>query len=328
MINFDVAAVGNAIVDVLAKIDDKFLSKHNLQKGGMTLIDQEQAEKIYKDMPPSTEKSGGSAANTIAGIVSLGGKAAFIGKVKQDDLGKIFTHDLQSLGVHYTTAASKHGLSTARCLVAVTPDAERTMATFLGATREITKEDIDENIIASAKVTYLEGYLWDEQHAKDAMREAVRIAVKHGREIALSLSDAFCVTRHKEELLELISRHVDILFANEAEIKELLDVDDITESLERLSTMCRVTAITLGSKGSIIVSGNEATRIEAGKNLKVVDTTGAGDLYASGFLYGYTHGHSLAECGHIATISASEVIQHIGARPEVSLKDLLKNIAA
>lgn len=324
MNNFDVVAVGNAIVDVLAKVDNKFLDKHHLKKGSMTLIDQEQAERIYKDMPPSLEKSGGSAANTIAGIVSLGGKAAFIGKVKQDDLGKIFTHDLQSLGVHYTTSASKHGLSTARCLVSVTPDAERTMATFLGATREITKDDIDESVISTAKVTYLEGYLWDEQHAKDAMREAVRIAVKHGREIALSLSDPFCVTRHKEELLELITSHVDILFANEAEIKELLDVDDVTEALEQLSKMCKVCAITLGGHGSIVIADSEAHRIEAGKNLNVVDTTGAGDLYASGFLYGYTHGYSIPQCGKIATIAASEVIQHIGARPEVSLKDLLE----
>jgi sugar/nucleoside kinase (ribokinase family) len=294
----------------------------------MTLIDQEKAEIIYKDMPGSTAKSGGSAANTIAGIVSLGGKAAFIGKVKQDALGEIFTHDLQSLGVHYTTEAAKHGLSTALCLVAVTPDAERTMATFLGATREITKDDIDENIISTAKITYLEGYLWEEQHSKEAMREAIRLAVKHGSEIALSLSDSFCVTRHKEEFLELVSKNVDILFANEAEIKELFDASKVEDTLETLSGMCRVTAITLGDRGSIIVSNNEATHIPAAKNLNVVDTTGAGDLYASGFLYGYTHGYSISDCGHIATIAASEVIQHLGARPEVSLSDLLKNIAA
>ncbi len=328
MTQFDVAAVGNAIVDVLAKVEDSFLQKHALKKGGMTLIDEHMAEKIYNDMPQSTEKSGGSAANTIAGIVSLGGSAAFIGKVKQDKLGQIFTHDLKSMGVHYTTKPSQNGLSTARCLVAITPDAQRTMATFLGATREISRDDIDEEIIENAKVTYLEGYLWDEQHAKDAMREAVRLATKHGREIALSLSDSFCVTRHKEELLELITRNVDVLFANEAEIKELFGVDNVIDAAKQLSDICKVSAITLGSKGSVVISDGDVYIVQAGKGLKVVDTTGAGDLYASGFLFGYTQGYSLDECGRIATIAASEIIQHIGARPEVRLADLLKDLAA
>lgn len=328
MTQFDVAAVGNAIVDVLAKVDDNFLQKHNITKGGMVLIDQEQAERIYNDMPPSTEKSGGSAANTIAGIVSLGGSAAFIGKVKKDQLGEIFTHDLKSLGVHYTTKPAENGLSTARCLVAITDDAQRSMATFLGATREITKADIDENIIENAKVTYLEGYLWDEQHAKDAMREAVRLAVKYGREIAFSLSDAFCVSRHKEEFLELITNHVDVLFANEAEVKELFGGSNVMDAAHKLSEICKVSAITLGNKGSIIISGGEVITVQAGTGLNVVDTTGAGDLYASGFLFGYTQGYSLEECGRVATLSASEIIQHLGARPEVRLADLLNKQAA
>ena len=320
---FDVAAVGNAIVDVLAKVDESFIVEHKLQKGGMVLIDGVQAEKIYNALPSATEKSGGSAANTIAGIVSLGGSGAFIGKVKNDQLGKIFTHDLKAQGVHYTTKPANDGLSTARCLVAVTPDAERTMATYLGATREITKTDINEEIIANAKVTYLEGYLWDEHHAKDAMREAVRLAVKHGREIAFSLSDSFCVTRHREEFLELISKNVDIVFANENEIKELLGFDNVKDAAAKLSEMCKVSAITLGGRGSVIISGDNMYAVPAGKGLKVVDTTGAGDLYAAGFLFGYTQGDSLDECGRIATIAASEIIQHIGARPNVALSGLL-----
>lgn len=320
---FDVAAIGNAIVDVLAKVDEDFITAHTMQKGGMILIDESQAESIYSAMPPSTERSGGSAANTIAGIVSLGGSAAFIGKVKDDQLGKIFAHDLKSQGVHYTTQPTTMGSSTARCLVAVTPDAERSMATYLGATRSITKDDIDEEIIANAKVIYLEGYLWDEQHAKDAMREAVRLAVKYGREIALSLSDSFCVTRHREELLDLIAKNVDVLFANEQEIKELFRVDNIKDAVLKLSSMCKVAIITLGSSGSVIIANESAYVAEAAKDLNVVDTTGAGDLYAAGFLFGYTKGLSLDECGRIATLAASEIIQHIGARPEVRLADLL-----
>ncbi len=323
MRDFDVVAIGNAIVDVLAKIDDSFITAHNMHKGGMILIDEAQAEEIYGNMPPAIEKSGGSAANTIAGIVSLGGVAAFIGKVKNDQLGKIFTHDLQSLGVHYTTPASTNGLSTARCLVLVTPDAERSMATYLGATRAIAISDIDEDIIANAKIVYLEGYLWDEQHAKDAMRRAVLTAVKHGREIALSLSDTFCVTRHKEELFELITKNVDVLFANEYEIMALLDIANIKDAPAQLSQMCKVSIITLGNKGSIIIAGDDMHHIPPLTGLNVIDTTGAGDLYASGFLFGYTQGYSLPECGRIATICAAEIIQHMGARPEVKLADLL-----
>ncbi len=322
MTHFNITAIGNAIVDVLAKVDETFISNNNLQKGGMTLIDEDQAEAIYSNMPPAIEKSGGSAANTVAGLVSLGGSAAFIGKVKNDQLGAIFTHDLKSLGVHYTTTPSQNGLSTARCLISVTSDAQRTMATFLGATKEITKNDIDEEIIENSQVIYLEGYLWDEQNAKDAMREAVRLALKHGREIALSLSDSFCVTRHRTEFLELIKNSVDIVFANEAEVTELFNNSNVIESAKELSKICKVAAITLGSQGSLIISDDGVYVIEAGKNLNVVDTTGAGDLYASGFLFGYTQGYSLDECGRIATIAASEIIQHMGARPEVSLADL------
>ncbi len=320
---FDVVGVGNAIVDILAKVDDSFITENGLKKGNMVLIEENQAEKLYNSMPPAVEKSGGSAANTVAGIVSLGGKAAFIGKTKDDQLGKIFRHDLTSIGVHFSTPAAKHGLSTARCMVAVTPDAERTMATFLGAAKEITIDDVEEDVIATAKVTYLEGYLWYEQHAKAAMREAVSIATKYNRKISLSLSDQFCVINHKEEFLELIKKNVDILFANEEEIKELLGIKNIHQSLDKLKSLCEIVAITLGSKGSSIIADNKHYEIPPAKSIKVVDTTGAGDLYASGFLYAYTNGYNIRDCGKIATIAASEVITHIGARPEVSLASLI-----
>lgn len=326
MKKYDVIGLGNAIVDVLAKVDDKFLANSGLTKGSMTLINESQAEKIYKLMPQSVEKSGGSAANTMAGIASLGGKAAFIGKVKNDQLGKIFTHDIRAIGVDYETSAAEAGSSTARCLISVTPDAQRTMATFLGATRNITEEDISERLIASGKILYLEGYLWDEERAKNAMRLAISYAKKQGTKIALSLSDSFCVNRHRTEFLELIHNDVDILFANIDEIRCLFEINDeeeIDENLASRFTNIEIAAITKGAKGSIIFSKSGIENIAAGKNLNVVDTTGAGDLYAAGFLFGYTQGHSMKKCGEIACIAASEVIQHMGARPEVKLANLV-----
>jgi sugar/nucleoside kinase (ribokinase family) len=324
MTKYDVTGVGNAIVDILAKVDDAFLEVHGLKKASMTLIDERQAKNIYDDMPPAIEKSGGSAANTMAGIASFGGKAAFIGKVKDDSLGQIFGHDLRSIGVHYTTKAAENGVSTAKCLISITPDAERTMATYLGATREISVADIDEEIIANSKIIYLEGYLWDEPHAKDAMRKALEIAKKHGRKVALSLSDAFCVDRHREGFLALINAGVDILFANEAEIKGLFQVDNFDNAVEKAGGIAEIVAITRGAQGSVILHGAKLQKIAAQANLKVVDTTGAGDLYASGFLFGYANGHNMAECGRLATIAASEIIQHIGARPEIELAGLAK----
>ncbi len=327
MTKYDVVGVGNAIVDVLAKVDDSFLAKHGLQKSGMTLVDEKQSDTLYGDMPPAIEKSGGSAANTAAGIASFGGRAAFIGKVKNDALGKIFGHDLRSIGVHYDTKSAESGPSTARCLISITPDAERTMATFLGATRGITRSDIDESIIIDSKVTYLEGYLWDEPHAKDAMRCAAEFATKHKRKVALSLSDAFCVARHRDDFMELITHGVDILFANEAEIKCLFEDDDFDSCIDKVRSKVEIAAITRGALGSVIVEGYLTEKIAAGKNLKVIDTTGAGDLYASGFLFGYISGFDLKKCGEIATLAASVIIQQIGARPEVSLSGLLKKVA-
>lgn len=327
MTKYDVVGVGNAIVDILAKVDDSFLKKHGLTKASMSLISETEAYTLYDDMPPAVEKSGGSAANTLAGIASFGGKAAFIGKVKDDELGGIFGHDLRSIGVHFDTMPSKKGAATAKCLIAITPDAERTMSTFLGATKEITIDDIDEDVIASSKVTYLEGYLWDEPNAKEAMKRAVAIARKNDRKVALSLSDAFCVDRHRQEFLNLIKEGVDILFANEAEVKCLFETDNLDQCVEKIKSYADIIAITLGAKGSLVIHGDVIQKIAPVTGIKVVDTTGAGDLYASGFLYGYTHGYNFEQCGKLATLSASEVIQHVGARPESKLSDLIKNAA-
>jgi sugar/nucleoside kinase (ribokinase family) len=282
MTKYDVTGVGNAIVDILAKVEDSFLQKHGLAKASMALIDEQEAYTLYDDMPPAVEKSGGSAANTMAGIASFGGKAAFIGKVKNDELGAIFGHDLRSVGVHYDTAPAEDGPATAKCLVAITPDAERTMSTFLGATTGITKQDIDEQLIADSKVAYLEGYLWDEPHAKEAMRRAVDIARENERKVSLSLSDAFCVDRHRDDLLALIREGVDILFGNEAEIKCLFETEDFDEAINKAKDLADIVAVTLGVEGSLILNNGEQIKIEPSRGINVVDTTGAGDLYAIG----------------------------------------------
>lgn len=322
IMKYDVTAIGNAIVDILAQVDDAFITKHNLPKGGMTLVDEAQSKALYGDMPAAVEKSGGSAANTVAGIASFGGKAAFIGKVRDDDLGEIFGHDLRAIGVHYDTVPSTSGASTAKCLISITPDAQRTMATYLGATREITPDDIDEALIADSKVIYLEGYLWDEPNAKAAMSKAAQIAKANGRKVSLSLSDSFCVERHREGFLQLI-KDVDILFANEVEIKGLLQDDDYDSVIQKARGLAEIVAITLGAQGSVILNGSATEKILLPSGLKVVDTTGAGDLYAGGFLYGYTQGKNMAQCGRLATIAASEIISHVGGRPEVRLSELV-----
>lgn len=322
MTKFDVTGVGNAIVDILAKVGDDFIEKHQLVKSSMQLIDEQRAKALYEDMPPAEEQSGGSAANTLAGIASFGGRAAFIGKVADDDFGRTFRHDIKAIGVHYETPAVKGGLPTSRCLVAVTPDAERTMSTYLGASTGIKNEDVDARLIKDSKVLYLEGYLFGDEQAKKAMTKAAEIARENDTKVSLSLSDPFFVGLFRADFLKFIDKGVDILFANEAEVKSLFETENLDEALAKISKKCDIAAITLGAKGSVIVNGEKRHKIEAGKGLKVVDTTGAGDLYASGFLYGYTQGMVLAECGRLATIAASEVIQHIGARPEESLAKL------
>jgi sugar/nucleoside kinase (ribokinase family) len=320
--SIDVLGIGNAIVDVIAHADDAFLDAQSMPKGGMALIDEERAEAIYEAMGAGIQASGGSAGNTIAGIASLGGKAGYIGKVKGDPLGHVFTHDLRAMGVHFDTPAATEGPATARCLILVTADAQRTMNTFLGACVNLTPDDIDEQIVASAGITYLEGYLFDPPHAKEAFRKAARIARDAGRKVALSLSDSFCVARYRDEFRALIDEHIDILFANEDEIMALYE-SDLDTAIAAVSKSAGIAAITLGAKGSMIVSGSERIAVPVAHVSQVVDTTGAGDLYAAGVLHGLSRGLPLAECGRLGSIAAGEIISHFGARPETPLASLI-----
>ena len=319
---FDVVGIGNAIVDVLAHADEKFLAQFELTKGAMTLIDADRAATLYDNMSPAVECSGGSAANTIACLASLGGQGAFIGKVHDDQLGKIFRHDIRSLGITFETAPSVGGVSTARCLIFVTPDADRTMQTFLGACVELNPVDIDPKIIADAKVIYLEGYLWDPPGAKQAFIEAADLAHDADRLVALSLSDPFCVDRYRDEFRDLVEQHIDILFANEDEICSLYQVDNFDDALQQVRGHCKIAALTRSEKGSVIISGDDVHVIDAAPVKKLVDTTGAGDAYAAGFLYGLTQGKPLDECGRLGGIASAEVISHFGARPETPLIEL------
>src|SRR5687767_11043325 len=323
---FDVTAIGNAIVDVLAKADDSLLIQHKLAKGAMSLIDAADAERLYAIMGPGVEASGGSAANTVAGIASLGGRTAYIGKVADDQLGYVFTHDIRAVGVTYDTAPLKDGLSTARSLIFVTPDAQRTMQTFLGATTQLGPEDLNMDYITNSKVLYLEGYLWDQPRAKAAMRDAALKAQAAGVKVSLTLSDSFCVARFRDEFLELAEQHVDILFANESEILSLYQTEDFDEALQQVRTHCEIAALTRSEKGSVVVNGNEVHVIDAEPGVKVVDTTGAGDAYAAGFLYAYTQGHDLKTCGRLGGVMAAEVISHIGPRVASDVKALAARI--
>lgn len=319
---FDVTAIGNAIVDVIATADEALLIEHRLLKGAMSLIDAVAAERLYTLMGPGRETSGGSAANTVAGIAALGGRAAYIGKVADDQLGDVFTHDIRAIGVTYDTPPLKEGLSTARCLIFVTPDAHRTMQTFLGATTQLGPEDVNMEYIASSRVVYLEGYLWDQPRAKKAMRDAALRAQAAGATVSLTLSDAFCVDRFRDEFLDLVEHHVDILFANEGEILSLYQVPTFDEALQRVRHHCEVAALTRSEKGSVVLRGDDVHVIDPVPAVQVVDTTGAGDAYAAGFLYAYTKGYDLATCGTLGGALAAEVISHYGARPETDVKAL------
>ncbi len=321
---YDVVGIGNAIVDVIARADDAFLAAKKLAKGAMTLIDEAQADTLYAAMGPGTESSGGSAANTMAGVASLGGKGAFFGKVRNDQLGKVFAHDMRAIGVSFDSKAATAGPSTARCLILVTPDAQRTMNTYLGACVNLGPEDVDEAVVKNARVTYLEGYLWDPPRAKEAFVKAAKVAHAAGRKVSLSLSDAFCVGRHRDSFRDLVANHVDILFANESEIKSLYEVDGFDAALQAVRGSCEIACLTRSEKGSVIVAGEEVHVIDAERVGAVVDTTGAGDLYAAGFLYGWSHGYGLARSGRIASVAAAEAISHVGARPQTSLKTLVK----
>lgn len=319
---FDVIGIGNAIVDVLAHADDGFLAENGLSKGTMTLIDAETAEALYEKMAPALECSGGSAANTIAGLASLGGRGAFIGKVNQDQLGAIFRHDIRALGIAFETPPAVDGPATARCLVFVTPDAQRTLQTYLGACVELGPADIDPSLIAAARVTYLEGYLWDRPEAKEAFVKAATVAHQADRQVALSLSDPFCVDRHRAEFLDLVEHHVDIVFANEHEIISLYQVAHFDDALQAVRGKCAVAALTRSEKGSVVVAGDEVHVLDA-EPAQVVDTTGAGDAYAAGFLFGLTQGMPLVEAARVGGIAAAEVIGHVGARPEAPLSGLV-----
>ncbi len=322
--SYDVVGIGNAIVDVLAKADDAFIASQGLAKGTMALVDAARAEALYAKMGEGIEASGGSAANTIAGLASLGGKGAYIGKLQDDQLGRIFAHDLASLGVAFKTPPLKNGPPTARCLILVSPDAQRTMNTFLGACVELGPEDVDAELIAAAKVTYLEGYLFDPPRAMEAFRKAARIAHKSSRKVALSLSDPFCVGRHRAEFLDLVKSHIDVLFANEHEICSLYETEHFEQAAQAVRGHCEIAVLTRSERGSNIVTSKEMLHVAPAPVARVVDTTGAGDLYAAGFLYGLTHGRDLGTCGKLGSLCAGEVIGHFGARPETSLKNLAK----
>jgi adenosine kinase len=319
----DVLGIGNAIVDVIARAEDDFLVKHGMHKGAMALIDEARAEAIYASMGPATEISGGSGANTIAGVASFGGRAAFIGKVKNDTLGKAFTHDIRATGVDFTTKPATDGPSTARSYILVTPDGERTMNTYLGAAQNLTPADIDEKQIAAARYTYLEGYLWDPPQAKEAFRKAATIAHGAGRKVALTLSDAFCVDRYREEFLNLMrSGAVDLIFANERELHSLYQTADFETAVAALRNDVKLAAVTRSEKGCLVVSRESNEAVDAVPIDRLVDATGAGDLFAAGFLIGLAREQDHRDAARLGAIAAAEVIQHLGARPETSLKAL------
>ena len=323
-----VVAVGNALVDVIAKVDDAFLeAQGGMEKGTMALIDDVQAQALYGTLENAVQTSGGSAANTMAGFASFGGKGGFIGKVADDDLGRVFQEDIRSLGLDYETQPLSFGAPTGRCMILVTPDAERTMNAFLGASVEMGRHDVDGTLIANAKVTYLEGYLFDKDKAKSAFIAAAEAAHKAGRRVALTLSDPFCVDRHRSDFLQLVENHVDILFANEDEIKSLFMQDSFDDAKSAISDHVDIAVLTRGENGAVILHNGAETIIPAESVAQVVDTTGAGDQFAAGFLYGFTEGMDMAACGKLGAIAAAEVISHVGPRPLVSLADLQQQAA-
>jgi sugar/nucleoside kinase (ribokinase family) len=324
-LRYDVLGIGNAIVDVIARTEDDFLVKHNMNKGGMALIDEPRAQAIYGAMGQAVEKSGGSAANTIVGVAGFGARAAFVGKVKDDKLGQAFASDIRKAGVAFDTAPAKDGPSTACCYVMVTPDGERTMNTYLGAAQNLYPADVDADAIAASAITYLEGYLWDPPHAKEAFRKASKIAHEAGRKVALTLSDAFCVGRYRAEFLDLIKTGmVDLVFANESELKSLYETADFDTAAKALRGDARLAVVTRSEKGCVVVSKDDMVVVPAAPIAKLVDATGAGDLFAAGFLFGLARGRDHRTAAQLGAIAAAEVIQHIGARPEVSLKALVQ----
>ncbi|MDR3513111.1 MAG: adenosine kinase [Caulobacteraceae bacterium] len=319
---YDVAAIGNAIVDVIAPASDDFLAEENLVKGSMMLIDDERAVGLYARMAAAVEASGGSAGNTVAGVASLGGRGVHIGRIGRDQLGDVFAHDMDAIGARFVGGRMDDATPTGRCLISVTPDGQRTMSTCLGAAALLSPGDVDPAVIESARIVYLEGYLFDPDEARRAFAKAAGLARASERLIALSLSDAFVVDRHRGGLQGFIDTEVDVLFANEAEITSLFQTDDFDAAVAAVRGRARIAAVTCGAKGSVIVAGDTIHKIEAAPVEKVVDTTGAGDQYAAGFLFGLAQGRSLDYCGRLGSLAAAEVISHYGPRPQVSLKDL------
>jgi sugar/nucleoside kinase (ribokinase family) len=319
---YDVAAIGNAIVDVIAPADDAFLAAQGLTKGAMMLVDPAQSAALYSKMSAAVEASGGSAANTIAGLASFGGRGAFMGKVADDQLGQVFAHDMRAIGAHFDNAPLIGGPATAVSMINVTPDAQRTMCTFLGASVEFSDHDVDAAVIEASKIVYLEGYLFDAEAARRAFAKAAALAHGAGRMIALTLSDSFVVERHRAGLMGFIENQVDLLFANESELTALFETDDFDVAASALLERVKLAAVTRSEQGSVILSRGERLTVAAEPVEKVVDTTGAGDQYAAGFMFGLSQGRPLQECGRLASMAAAEVISHYGPRPQVSLKDL------
>jgi sugar/nucleoside kinase (ribokinase family) len=321
--SLDVLAIGNAIVDVIAHADEAFLDDHGMVKGSMQLIDEDTAHRLYADMGSAIEVSGGAAGNTAAGMASLGSNVGFIGRVRDDQLGEVYAHDIRSVGVDFRAPTATDGPATARCLILVTGDAQRTMNTFLGASSLLTPDDVDEAFVASAQVVYCEGYLWDLPEAKAALVKGMDAARAAGGKVAFTLSDSFCVDRHRAEFLELAEHRVDILFANEAEICSLYEVETFDEAAARVAGHCEIACLTRSEHGSVVITGaGERVSVPAHLLGGLVDTTGAGDLYAAGFLHRYTRGYDLEECARLGSLAAGEIISHVGARPEVDLAAL------
>jgi sugar/nucleoside kinase (ribokinase family) len=322
---YDVLGIGNAIFDVLVQTDEGFLAAHGMTKGGMALIDEARAASIYRDMGPAVEMSGGSAANTIVGLANLGARAAYVGKVKDDQIGRLYTHDIRAAGVAFQTSPAKDGPATGCSYILVTPDGERTMNTYLGAAQELMPDDIDAAEIAASAIVYLEGYLWDPKNAKDAFVKASTIAHDAGRQVALTLSDSFCVDRYRGEFLDLMrNRTVDLVFANEAELHSLYQTSNFDSALKQLRADTRLGVVTRSEKGCVVASKDGVTAVPAFPIQKMVDTTGAGDLFAAGFLFGLVRGAGHENAGRLGALAAAEVIQHIGARPQTSLKELAR----
>src|SRR6201991_831976 len=320
---YDVLGIGNAIFDVLVRTDEKFLARHGMTKGGMALIDEARAASIYRDMGPATEMSGGSAANTIVGLASLGARAAYVGKVKNDQIGKLYTHDIRAAGVAFETRPATDGPATGCSYILVTPDGERTMNTYLGAAQDLTVADIDPAQIEASRIVYLEGYLWDPKSAKEAFVKAATIAHGAGRQVALTLSDSFCVDRYRDEFLELMRKGtVDLIFANEAELRALYQASDFDGALKQLRDDVNLGVVTRSEKGCVVAAKDGVVAVPASPIEKIVDTTGAGDLFAAGFLFGLVRNAGYENAGRLGALAAAEVIQHIGARPQMSLKEL------